>query len=172
MRTSLRPLVLALALGMVVAAPARADWLDQMRNAGPGEIGVNKTTGGALLGAALGGLLGSQIGKGDGRLVGTAVGVLGGAFLGATLGRQLDEADRAYERKAGARALTAPIGRQVAWRNPDSGHSGSVRPVRSWRNDAGQPCRELEREVLIDRQRESATVTVCRGSDGAWEIQP
>jgi surface antigen len=171
MRTFLRPLALALALA-TAALPARADWLDNMRGAGPGEIGLNKTTGGALLGAALGGLLGSQIGKGDGRLAGTAIGVLGGAWLGSTLGRQLDEADRAYESRAGARALAAPTGRQVAWRNPDTGHSGSVRPVRSWRNAEGQPCRELERRVVIDGQRENATVTACRDRGGTWEVQP
>jgi surface antigen len=171
MRSLLRPLALVLALA-AAALPARADWLDEMRQAGPGEIGLNKTTGGALLGAALGGLLGSQIGKGDGRLAGTAIGVLGGAWLGSSLGRQLDEADRTYERRAGARALAQPTGRQVAWRNPDSGHSGALRPLRSWRDADGRPCRELERRVEIEGQRETATATACRDRDGVWEIRP
>ena len=171
MRSLLRPLALALAI-IALALPARADCLDNARNAGPGEIGLNKTTGDALVGAALGGLLGSQMGKGNGRLVGTAIGILGGAWLGSTLGRRLDEADRAYESRAGARALAAPTGRQVAWRNPDSGHSGSLRPVRSWQDTDGLPCRELERRVDIDGRMETATVTACRDRNGDWEVRP
>jgi surface antigen len=171
MRCFVRPLVLALSI-VAVALPARADWWEQARSAGLGEIGLNKTTGGGLIGAALGGLLGSQIGKGDGRLIGTAIGVLGGAWLGSTLGRQLDEADRAYEQRASTRALSAPIGRQVAWRNPDSGNSGALTPVRSWREPSGAQCREIERRVTIDGMREDAMVTACRDRNGNWVVRP
>src|SRR3989442_1750474 len=44
--------------------------------AAPGDIGVNKTTGGSLVGAGLGGLLGNQFGGGAGKGVVTLVGVL------------------------------------------------------------------------------------------------
>jgi surface antigen len=156
---------------LLAVAPARADWLDNMRNAGPGEIGLNKTTGGALIGAIGGGLLGSQFGKGGGHAAMTAIGVLGGALAGGYIGRRLDESDRSAELRASQRALLAPDRRQIAWRNPQTGHEGGVRPLRTWRNDAGETCRDLERSVVIDHRREQATVTACRGSGGDWEVR-
>ena len=49
----------------------------------PGAIGMNKTTGGALIGAGLGGLAGSQIGRGSGSMAATAVGVILGGLIGS-----------------------------------------------------------------------------------------
>ena len=160
------------ALIATAAAPAaHADFLDDMRSAPPGELGLNKTTGGALLGAALGGLLGSQIGKGDGRLIGTAVGVLGGAWLGHRLGTQLDEADRLYESRAARNALATPSARSVAWRNPDTGRTGSVAASRPWRDPDGDTCRQIDRSVVIDGRREAASAVACRDRSGNWVVQ-
>jgi surface antigen len=168
----MRKFILVLtALLLLAGAPARADWLDNMRDAGPGEIGLNKTTGGALIGAIGGGLLGSQFGKGGGQAAMTAIGVLGGALAGGYIGRQLDESDRAAELRSTRRALAARDRQQIAWRNPDSGNAGSIRPLRTWRNEAGETCRELERNVIIDRHREQATMTACRGPGGDWEVR-
>ena len=160
------------ALLATAAAPAaRADFLDDMRSAQPGELGLNKTTGGVLLGAALGGLLGSQIGKGDGRLIGTAIGVLGGAWLGHRLGTQLDQADQVYESRAARNALAAPSAKSVAWRNPDTGRTGTVAASRAWRDPDGDTCRQIDRTVVIDGRRESATATACRDRSGTWVVQ-
>ena len=60
----------------------------------PGAIGMNKTTGGALIGAGLGGLAGSQIGRGSGSMAATAVGVILGGLIGSQVGSSLDRADQ------------------------------------------------------------------------------
>jgi surface antigen len=162
--------VLALAAGLL-ARPALADgWLDDMRNAGPGQIGLNKTTAGALIGAIGGGLLGGQIGNGKGQLATTAIGVLGGALAGGYIGRQLDQADQLSMDRTEQRALAQ--NRQVAWRNPDSGNSGAVTPLRTYRTEAGRTCRDYERTVVVEGRAEPAYATACRNGVGEWEVQP
>src|SRR4051812_31730571 len=71
--------------------------------AAPGEIGLNKTTGGTLVGAGLGGLAGSQFGHGSGKLAMTAVGVLAGGFAGSQVGASLDRADVEYANRTAQR---------------------------------------------------------------------
>src|SRR5690242_13921800 len=110
---------------------------------GPGEFGANKTTAGGLLGAVGGGLAGSQFGKGKGQLAATAAGTLLGALVGAEVGTSLDKADQQYAHRAQAQAQTAPIGQSIVWSNPDSGHSGTITPVREGRvASTGEYCRE------------------------------
>src|SRR5258708_27581240 len=62
----------------------------------PGEVGLNKTIGGALVGAGLGGLLGNQFGSGAGKGAATALCVVAGGLLGSQVGKSLDHADVAY----------------------------------------------------------------------------
>jgi surface antigen len=93
-----------------------------------------KQTIGALAGAGTGALIGAHIGHGRGRLVATSVGTLLGAYLGNEAGKSLDRADALYARGAEYRALEyAPSGHETAWRNPDTGHYGSVTPDRDVR---------------------------------------
>lgn len=168
MRSLFRSL-LAVAMIFAAALPARADWLGDMQAAGPGELGINKTTGGALLGAALGGLLGGQIGKGDGRLASTAIGVLAGAWLGGQIGRQLDEADRMAIARSTEQAVAT--GHEVAWRNPDTGVSGTARPRPLYRNGAGETCRQVQHAVTVDNRTEQGIATLCRDAKGNWQVQ-
>src|ERR1700732_3821303 len=72
---------------------------------GPGDIGMNKTTGGALVGAAAGGLLGNQFGSGSGKGAMTALGVIAGGLLGSQVGKSLDQADIAYANRTTQTAL-------------------------------------------------------------------
>jgi surface antigen len=86
-----------------------------------------KQTVGALAGAGAGGLLGAQVGKGSTRLAATAAGTLLGAFLGSEVGRSLDRADAVHASQAQYQALEyTPSGYATSWRNPDTGHYGSV----------------------------------------------
>src|SRR6185295_14559324 len=100
---------------------------------GPGEFGMNKTTGGGLLGAVGGAVAGAQFGKGKGQIAAAAAGTLLGALVGSEVGRSLDKADQQYANRAQAQAQAAPIGQQIVWSNPDSGNTGSVTPVREGR---------------------------------------
>ena len=125
---------------------------------------------GTLAGAAAGGLLGAQVGGGSGRLVTTAIGTLAGAMVGNSIGGSLDRADQLYAGRARHHALEhAPAGKSTVWRNPDSGHSGSYTPMRTYR-DGGAYCREYQQTVIIGGHAEDAYGRACRQPDGSWEI--
>ena len=135
----------------------------------PGQ--VNKQTGGTLIGAGLGALAGSQIGGGRGQLAAVAVGALAGAYLGSEVGKSLDRADRLAMKRTSQNALESnPVGQASSWSNPDSGHSGTVTPTRTYQTAAGQNCREYQQTVTIDGKTEQAYGRACRQPDGSWKI--
>src|SRR5471032_3297550 len=93
----------------------------QQPGAAPG-TGINKETGGTVLGGVGGALLGSQIGHGRGSVVAGVAGGLLGAFIGNQIGAQMDRNDMAYYNQTSQRALeSAPVGQPQTWKNPDSG---------------------------------------------------
>ncbi len=137
----------------------------------PGEIGAaNKTTAGTVIGAIGGGLLGSQVGSGKGQLMAVGAGTLLGAFLGHQVGESLDKADVEYARRAQDQAHVAPIGQQIVWANPESGHSGTITPRLDGRDRAGNYCREYQTTVTVAGRTEQAFGTACRQPDGAWKV--
>ncbi len=149
----------ALALAAALALSACAS------SAGP------KERGGTLVGALAGGLAGSTIGGGSGRLVAVGVGTLLGAYVGSEVGRSLDRADRAYaDRTAQETFEHGANGQAGTWVNPDSGHSGTVTPRRSYAAPSGRRCRDYETTVTIDGRTESAYGTACRQPDGRWAL--
>ena len=125
---------------------------------------------GTLGGAALGGLLGSQIGGGTGKLAFTAAGVFLGGLLGNQIGKSLDRADRLEAQQAMGRAQTAPIGETIAWKNPESGHSGTYTPVREGTSSSGKYCREFQQTITVGGKTEQGYGTACRQPDGSWKI--
>jgi surface antigen len=127
-----------------------------------------KTTIGALGGAAVGGLIAGAAG---GNPAAIAASVIGGALIGGLVGNLLDERDRRLQAEAAHRALeTAPSGSSVQWQNPDSGHAGSVTPVRTYQTAQGTYCREFQQTVTIDGKQERAYGTACRQPDGSWQM--
>lgn len=136
-----------------------------------GQRGLTKTTGGTLIGAGLGGLAGAQVGKGKGQLAATAIGVLAGAFLGHSVGKSLDRADRlAMQRTTQTTLETAPTGKASSWRNPDSGHSGTITPVKTYQTAQGRYCREYQQTINVGGKTERAYGKACRQPDGSWRI--
>ena len=127
-----------------------------------------KTGVGAALGAAGGGLLGAAAGGGA---TGIAAGVLLGGLLGGATGSYLDDQDRRTAAATTQQALNdKPSGTTTAWRNPDSGNSGSVTPVRTYQTATGQYCREFEQTVTIGGKPQKSYGTACRQPDGSWQI--
>lgn len=154
----LKSVVLPLALALSIGACANNEY-------------GQKQTAGAVLGGAAGGLLGSQVGGGSGQLAATAAGAVLGLFLGSEVGKSLDKADKVYAANTYHRALeTQPAGNTSAWKNPDSGHSGTVTPTRTYQQSSGQYCREYQQTVTIDGRTESAYGTACRQPDGTWKV--
>lgn len=132
-----------------------------------------KQTGGAILGAVAGGLIGAQIGDdgSTGQLVATAAGVALGAWAGSEIGKSLDDQDRLEAERSAQRALESNSdGEASTWANPNSGHSGSTTPTRTYQASSGNDCREYTTSVVIDGQTETATGTACRQPDGTWKI--
>ena len=126
---------------------------------------------GTLAGAALGGLVGSKIGRGRGQLAAVAIGAVTGAFLGRGVGRSLDRTDRLYARRATSDSLEHKAsGKQTSWSNPDSGHHGTITPVRTYQEPSGQYCREYQQTVTVGGNTEQAYGTACRQPDGSWKV--
>jgi len=125
-----------------------------------------KTQLGAALGAAGGGLLGAAAGGGA---TGIAAGVLLGGLTGGFVGNNLDKEDRRLMKRASHRALeTSQAGSATPWRNPDSGHRGSITPTRTIKRADGTFCREYQEVIIIDGREERGFGTACRQPDGSW----
>ena len=122
---------------------------------------------GGLGGATVGGLIAAAAGGGG---AGIAAGVIGGALLGGLVGNYLDDRDKKMAADSAHKALeSAPSGQTVAWNNPDSGHSGTVTPVRTYQS-GGTYCREYQQTVTISGKPEQSYGTACRQPDGSWKI--
>jgi surface antigen len=94
-----------------------------------------------------------------------------GALIGGAIGQNLDEQDKRLMETSSQKALEAgQTGSSTAWRNPDSGHSGSITPVKTYQNDRGEYCREYTQIVEIGGKSEKAYGKACRKPDGNWEI--
>ncbi|MGE5505136.1 MAG: RT0821/Lpp0805 family surface protein [Actinomycetota bacterium] len=167
----MRKLAVAAALSLSLAACAQPGGYGSSGGTNPGGFGLNKTTGGAVLGGIGGGLAGSQFGHGSGKLAATAAGTILGALVGGSVGSSLDRADEMYANRAGQQAFeSAPTGRSIAWSNPDSGHSGQIVPTRTFEPQPGQYCREYQQTVMVGGQQQQSFGTACRQPDGSWKV--
>ena len=130
-----------------------------------------KETGGTVVGGVGGAIIGSQVGGGTGKLVGVAIGTLAGALIGQEVGRSLDRADRVAMENSTHQALEYNQSHHSStWRNPDTGHSGTTTPIRTYKEPDGRYCREYTQTVLIEGEQHKAYGTACRRPDGNWEI--
>jgi surface antigen len=152
---SAKALVSAVLFALVLSACA---------DAGP------KTAVGAVGGAAAGGLIGAAAGGGTEGIIG---GALLGGLLGGAIGNALDQRDREHAARTYQQSLeTSRTGTTSTWHNPDSGHSGSITPTRTYESASGQYCREFQQTVTVGGQTEEAYGTACRQPDGSWQIGP
>ncbi|NRA74278.1 MAG: glycine zipper 2TM domain-containing protein [Rickettsiales bacterium] len=125
---------------------------------------------GGLLGAAAGAAIGSQFGKGSGRAVGAGIGALIGGLAGSQIGKYMDEKDKMKMQLATQRSLEkSRTGKTSTWRNPDSGHSGTVTPTKTFQSN-GRYCREFQQTITVGGKTEKGYGTACRQPDGSWQI--
>lgn len=119
----------------------------------------------------LGGFLGSKTGKGQGQLWATGAGAVLGGILGSEFGKTLDANDRVMMEHTNQASLEhTRTGATSSWQNPDSGHSGTVTPTRTYQQPNGAYCRDFTQTVMIDGQPQAATGTACRQPHGGWRI--
>jgi surface antigen len=130
-----------------------------------------KQTLGTIVGAGLGALAGSQIGGGKGAMAAVAIGALAGAWMGGEVGKSLDKADQAYLARTTQNSLeTSKTGVTSSWRNPDSGHHGTVTPTSTYQKASGEYCRQYEQTIYVDGKEETASGRACRQPDGTWKV--
>ena len=129
-------------------------------------VPINNEGVGSLTGGVVGGLIGSQFGGGSGKVAAAAGGALLGAYLGGNIGRTMDRLDRLEMQRA---LETAPTGRVITWRNPDSGNSYTVRTTRTYYTNQ-QPCREYTTRAIIGGKTQEIYGRACRQADGSWRV--
>lgn len=128
-----------------------------------------KTLLGSMAGAAGGGLIAAAAGGGAAGIVG---GVLLGGLLGGAVGNHLDQKDKEMAaRNAQSTFEYGRTGQTTAWRNPDSGNSGSLTPTRTYQTTSGEYCREYQQEITVGGEKQQSYGTACRQPDGSWKIQ-
>lgn len=133
-----------------------------------GPNGPNKQDSGMVLGAVAGGVIGNQFGKGKGNILATAAGAVIGGIVGSEIGRYMDEADRKAATEAEYTALEyGQSDQSTPWRNPDSGHYGTVVPGQPYKR-AASDCRDYTHTIYIDGQPQTMRGTACRNGDGTW----
>ncbi len=126
---------------------------------------------GALLGAGTGALLGAQFGHGHGRLAAVAIGTLAGAMFGQEIGRSLDQADKLAMQQSTQNGLERYRTQESSdWVNPDTGHSGTLTPIKTYRTAQNEYCREYLQTVVIGGEESRAYGTACREVDGNWKV--
>jgi len=126
---------------------------------------------GALLVAAVGGLAGAQIGDGSGNKAAIAVGAILGAMAGSAIGRQLDEADLQKMAQTTRTSLRQdPVGTSRSWQSNQNNISGTVTPLRDYRNTDGTMCRDYRQTVTMGGQTQEQIGTACRQMDGSWAL--
>ena len=137
-----------------------------------GCAGMSKEQSGQGLGSIVGAIVGYNLGKGhkdQGWAIG--LGALYGAAIGANIGRQLDERDKELANEAFQDSLeNKKVGAVSSWNNPDTGHTGTTTPTRTYTADSGNPCREFTTTVLIGGEEQQGYGTACRQTDGSWKI--
>jgi len=59
----------------------------------------------------------------------------------------------------------APDGTTRRWTNDESGHSGSITPVRSYIAATGQYCRDYRELIVVDGEDRKFTYSACRDEE-------
>lgn len=127
---------------------------------------INKEGIGTMTGGVVGGLLGSQFGGGSGKVVAAAGGALLGAYLGGQIGRSMDKVDQLEMQRT---LETAPTGRSVSWKNPDTSNSYNVTPTKTYYMNQ-RACREYTTRAIIGGKNQEIHGRACRQTDGSWKI--
>ncbi len=98
-----------------------------------------------------------------------AVGLLLGSCASGDQTVALSETDRGLMDRAVQQSLeTDKVGQSRNWANPDSGHVGTVTPLRTFTKNSGRPCRDYQQTVTIGGITRLAYDTACRQPSGDW----
>jgi len=86
--------------------------------------------------------------------------------------RAVGQADQRVREAALFEALETHVsGEAFAWRNPDSGKTGEITPVRTFKNRDGRWCREYTAVEALDDNAEIRRAIACRAPEGQWKTR-
>lgn len=134
---------------------------------------MSNTEQGAIIGTAAGTVAAYNLSKGHGDAgLAILVGALIGQYVGTQVGGELDRRDRELMGQSTHTSLeTLPDNVASTWNNPNTGHSGTTTPTRTYQVASGQYCREYTQTVVVAGKEQQAYGTACRQDDGTWEIR-
>ncbi len=85
--------------------------------------------------------------------------------------RFFDEKDWKLVDETAVGALNGnPDGKTSKWINPKSGNSGSITPLKTYRNKQGQLCRKTKMFNRTKKKKSEYTFLVCKQSNNDWKI--
>ncbi|MBI3127820.1 MAG: hypothetical protein HYZ11_09470 [Candidatus Tectomicrobia bacterium] len=61
-----------------------------------------------------------------------------------------------------------PVGQGVNWTNPETGRRGTTTPIRTFRTQTDEPCRDYQMTMTRENQTEFAYYSACRNKEGQW----
>ncbi|MCX2724865.1 RT0821/Lpp0805 family surface protein [Roseibium salinum] len=73
------------------------------------------------------------------------------------------------ENKIQAALETLVSGRTAHWQNPESGASGSVTPLKTWKTDDGVYCRSYRTRIRLASGRSMDEESVACRSEAVWK---
>lgn len=86
--------------------------------------------------------------------------------------RATAQGDQMARERAVSQALEKLVsGESVTWENPDSGHSGDITPVRTFKSRSGQWCREYAAIESLGDAQELQRAIACREGEGLWRTR-
>ncbi|MDE1900785.1 MAG: hypothetical protein KGI37_03955 [Alphaproteobacteria bacterium] len=104
------------------------------------------------------------------RRVDESPGVLLPGWAGTGIVAALDDDDREKSLQAENRAYTAPIGQKQTWANPDTGHAGTIVPVRDGYSATGAYYRTFAQTLTVDGRQYAGLDTASQQPDGSWAV--
>jgi surface antigen len=131
---------------------------------------VAATLGSVALAACAGdaGISSGPAGGGPNAFTGSVPTPSAGPPIPAPATAALDPRDRPAAGAAHLRALQfGEPGAPVAWRNPETGHHGTIVPGPAYQSN-GQTCREFSHTVYVDNRPQTGRGSSCRNTDGTW----
>lgn len=90
-------------------------------------------------------------------------------FLHDTTAVALTDEDRKLQSEAGVAVLSDPNPRLTKeWRNPASGHSGSIQGLGDLRSEDGLHCRKIKIFTAAGGRKNQLVMPVCLTAEGDW----
>ena len=105
-------------------------------------------------------------------------GAIGFAMLESLVAQEFDRREqlRELDRSTISQTLSDMLenelsGTAVSWHNAESGNSGMVVPIQTWRTKAGQYCREFKETNILNGTESVEHGVACRTPQGSWKVR-